>query len=156
MVQTDNLPIFHRTVTLTPSESKFLSLHLSFQSIHKTHNVLLHLFIESTQFLIGQAVLGFILIELILHLLREQLALLVILLHKCRIIKHLGRQFCFLLTDIITKSCAVYLVSTVLSFAPFGILDFTLIGRLTVLCFTGDSNFLSEKYLTAILTLADI
>lgn len=100
--------------TLTPVGSKFLSLRLSFQSIHKAHNVLLHLFIESTQLLIGQAILGFILIELILHLLREHLALLVILLHKCRIIKHLGRQFCFLLTDIITESCAVYLISTVL------------------------------------------
>ena len=142
--------------TLTPEESKFLSLRLSFQSIHKTHNVLLHLFIESTQFLIGQAVLGFILIELILHLLREHLALLVILLHKCRIIKYLGRQFCFLLTDIVTESCAVYLVSAVLSFAPFGILDFTLIGCLTALCFTGDSIFLSEEYLTAIFTTANL
>ena len=128
--------------TLTPVESKFLSLRLSFQSIHKAHNILLHLFVESTQLLIGQAVLGFILIELILHLLREHLALLVILLHKCRIIKHLGRQLCFLLTDIVTEPCAVYLMSAVLSFAPFGILDFTLIGCLTVLCFTGNSIFL--------------
>ena len=141
---------------MTPPESKFLSLRFSFQTVHKTHNVLLHLFIESAQFLIRQAVLGFILIELILHLLREHLALLVILFHKCRIIKHLGRQFCFLLTNIITEPCAVYFISAVLSFAPFGILDFTLIGRLTVLCFTGDSIFLSEEYLTAILTLANI
>ena len=142
--------------TLTPVESKFPSLRLSFQTIHKTHNVLLHLLIESTQLLIGQAVLGFILIELILHLLSENLALLIVLLHKCRIIKHLGRQFCFLLTDIVTEPCAVYLISTILSFAPFGILDFTLIGCLTVLCFTGNSIFLSEEYLTAILTLANI
>ena len=101
-------------LTLTPVKSKFLSLRLSFQSIHKAHNVLLHLLVECTQLLIGQAVLGFILIELILHLLCEHLTLLVILLHKCRIIKHLSRQFCFLLTDIITEPCAVYLISAVM------------------------------------------
>ncbi len=72
------------------------------------------------------------------------------------IIKHLGRQFCFLLTDIVTEPCAVYLISAVLSFAPFSIFDLTLVGCLTVFRFTGDSIFLSEEYLTAILTLAHI